>query len=72
MQCKCLGTEATGSSSPDACQLSAHKIQGPKGLVRFTVRVKSSQTANFGNHKSEKRRAGTENVAGAGGLGSRN
>jgi len=71
------GVQAAGKIPVDAPELgvdlygmSAHKIYGPKGAgalyVRPGVRIAALQ---FGGHQERDRRPGTENVAGAVGLG---
>lgn len=54
------------NSSIDLMSITAHKINGPRGIGALYVnkRVKLAQRS-FGGSQERKRRAGTENVAGA-------
>ncbi|QGQ95474.1 cysteine desulfurase [Paenibacillus psychroresistens] len=65
---QCLGTEAIDLSilPIDLMSLSAHKIQGPKGIGALFCSSKIKlNPLQFGGSQERKRRAGTENVAGA-------
>jgi cysteine desulfurase len=65
---QCLGTEDLNLSRlpVDLMSLSAHKIQGPKGIGALfcSSRIKLNPQ-QFGGSQERKRRAGTENIAGA-------
>jgi cysteine desulfurase len=65
---QCLGTEDIDLSRLpiDLMSLSAHKIQGPKGIGALFCSSKIKlNPLQFGGSQERKRRAGTENVAGA-------
>jgi cysteine desulfurase len=65
---QCLGTEDIDLSklSIDLMSLSAHKIQGPKGIGALFCSSKIKlNPLQFGGSQERKRRAGTENIAGA-------
>jgi cysteine desulfurase len=65
---QCLGTEDIDLSSLpiDLMSFSAHKIQGPKGIGALFCSSKIKlNPLQFGGSQERKRRAGTENIAGA-------
>lgn len=53
----------------DAVSFSAHKLRGPQGVGALVVNRKPRQSLISGGDQENKRRGGTENVAGIVGLG---
>jgi cysteine desulfurase len=53
----------------DALSFSAHKLRGPQGVGALVVRRKPRKLLISGGEQENKRRGGTENVAGIVGLG---
>ena len=53
----------------DALSFSAHKLRGPQGVGALIVNRKPKNILISGGHQENKRRGGTENVAGIVGLG---
>jgi cysteine desulfurase len=53
----------------DALSFSAHKLRGPQGVGALVVKRKPKHVLISGGHQENKRRGGTENVAGIVGLG---
>ena len=53
----------------DALSFSAHKLRGPQGVGALVVNRKPINNLISGGHQENKRRGGTENVAGIVGLG---
>jgi len=53
----------------DALSLSAHKLRGPQGVGALVVNRKPANILISGGHQENRRRGGTENVAGIVGLG---
>jgi cysteine desulfurase len=61
---------ALGAVGPDAATLSAHKLEGPKGVGALYVRRGLALPPLLaGGHQEHERRPGTENVAGIVGFG---